>query len=134
MTEAFQEEGKDTDFHEMFVSTLLDAPTRFSIKNHLGVAHGSAIRRRIARENSKKTCNDARTEAHNGMVEVATEMGADGVLGMRYYFNTIVEDDAVYTEVLCYGTCVALELVVNCTRPLVKRRKRRRSHPHLSDS
>ncbi len=49
---------------------------------------------------------DARQHAYDRMVEHATQMGANAILGMRYDANEIMEG---VTEVLAYGTAVRVE-------------------------
>ena len=48
----------------------------------------------------------ARAEAYDLLVAHAAQMGANGVLAMRYDANEIMEG---ITEVLAYGTAVVLE-------------------------
>jgi len=50
-------------------------------------------------------CERARQDAFDSMVEHATAMGADGVIGIRYDATEIMGG---VTEVLCYGTAVKL--------------------------
>jgi len=51
-------------------------------------------------------CEKTRREAFDMMVLHAVEMGANGVIGVRYDANDVM---AGVTEVLCYGTAVVLE-------------------------
>jgi len=48
----------------------------------------------------------ARQEAYHLMVQHAAEMGANGIIAMRYDANDIMPG---VTEVLAYGTAVVLE-------------------------
>mmetsp|Transcript_148215 Transcript_148215/g.385166 ORF Transcript_148215/g.385166 Transcript_148215/m.385166 type:complete len:618 (-) Transcript_148215:168-2021(-) len=54
--------------------------------------------------NFSKMCNDAREEACERMMQHASEMGADGIAGMRFESNT-VEPGVI--EVVAYGTAVS---------------------------
>jgi uncharacterized protein YbjQ (UPF0145 family) len=53
-------------------------------------------------------CEKARREAFDMMVLHAEEIGANGVVGVRYDANDVMSG---VTEVLCYGTAVKLEPV-----------------------
>ena len=52
-----------------------------------------------------EVCESARHDAYQHMIEHATEVGADAIIGMRYDAG---EFSAGVTEVLCYGTAVKL--------------------------
>ncbi len=52
-------------------------------------------------------CEQARQDAYNHLVEHATQLGADAVIGFRYDGSDIGGQGAA-TEVLCYGTAVKL--------------------------
>ena len=51
-------------------------------------------------------CEKARHEAFELMLEHASEMGANAVIGMRYDANEVMQG---VTEVLAYGTAVFVE-------------------------
>jgi uncharacterized protein YbjQ (UPF0145 family) len=51
-------------------------------------------------------CERARSDAYNLMIEHATEMGANAIIGVRYDANEVASG---VTEVLCYGTAVVVE-------------------------
>ena len=51
-------------------------------------------------------CEKAREQAFEKMVEHATMMGADAVIGTRYDATEVMQG---VTEVLCYGTAVVVE-------------------------
>jgi len=53
-------------------------------------------------------CEQTRAEAFEMMVAHARELGANGVIGVRYDANEIMQG---VTEVLCYGTAVVVEPV-----------------------
>lgn len=52
-----------------------------------------------------EVCESARHDAYQHMIEHATEVQADAIIGMRYDAG---EFSAGVTEVLCYGTAVKL--------------------------
>ena len=54
-------------------------------------------------------CETAREEAFDLMLQHADKMGANGLIGVRYDANDVMES---VTEVLCYGTAVVVEKVV----------------------
>jgi uncharacterized protein YbjQ (UPF0145 family) len=51
-------------------------------------------------------CERTRNDAFERMVAHAVQMGADGVIGVRYDATEIMQG---VTEVLCYGTAVVFE-------------------------
>jgi uncharacterized protein YbjQ (UPF0145 family) len=51
-------------------------------------------------------CETARADAYRLMLEHASEMGANAIVGMRYDANEVT---AGVTEVLAYGTAVVVE-------------------------
>src|ERR1700690_2369609 len=53
-------------------------------------------------------CEKTRRDAFERMIAHAMEMGADGVIGVRYDATEIMQG---VTEVLCYGTAVVFEKV-----------------------
>ena len=53
-------------------------------------------------------CEKTRVEAFDMMVQHAQEIGANGVIGIRYDANEVMSG---VTEVLCYGTAVVMEPV-----------------------
>lgn len=93
----------------------------YEIKENLGVVRGLTVRSRSIIGNIgaglqsiiggnislyAALCEKARTEAYEIMIKHADEMGADGIIGMRYDANEVASG---ITEVLCYGTAVKLE-------------------------
>jgi uncharacterized protein YbjQ (UPF0145 family) len=54
-----------------------------------------------------QVCEQARQEAYERMIQHAREMGADGIIAVRYDATSFT---ASATEVLCYGTAVKLSL------------------------
>src|ERR1051325_5418095 len=57
-----------------------------------------------------KLCEHARTEAFEIMIQHASEMGANAIIGMRYDANEVMDG---VTEVLAYGTAVVVAPVDN---------------------
>ena len=53
-------------------------------------------------------CEKTRSDAYERMIAHATEMGANGIVGVRYDATEIMQG---VTEVLCYGTAVVVEKV-----------------------
>jgi len=51
-------------------------------------------------------CEKTREQAFEKMVDHATMMGANAVIGMRYDATEVMQG---VTEVLCYGTAVVIE-------------------------
>lgn len=93
----------------------------FRIKQNLGVVRGITVRSRsifgtlggslhtiIGGNITAFTnlCEKARQEAFDLMLEHASEMGANAVIGMRYDANEVMQG---VTEVLAYGTAVLVE-------------------------
>jgi len=91
------------------------------IEEYLGIVRGIVVRSRSIVGNIGATlqtllggnitiytelCEKARADAHRLMVEHASELGANGIIGVRYDANEIAPG---VTEVLAYGTAVNLE-------------------------
>jgi uncharacterized protein YbjQ (UPF0145 family) len=53
-------------------------------------------------------CEQARQQAFDLLLQHATEMGANAVVGFRYDASEVVSKGSA-TEVLCYGTAVVIE-------------------------
>lgn len=102
------------------VTTALDLPG-YRIVRSLGVVRGIVVRSRSIVGNIGATlqtllggnitiytelCEKARADAHRLMVEHASELGANGIIGVRYDANEIAPG---VTEVLAYGTAVNIE-------------------------
>ncbi len=51
-------------------------------------------------------CEKTRNDAFETMLSHAAQMGANGVIGIRYDANDVMQG---VTEVLCYGTAVVVE-------------------------
>ena len=53
-------------------------------------------------------CEQARQQAYDLLIQHATEVGANAVVGFRYDASEVVGKGSA-TEVLCYGTAVVIE-------------------------
>ena len=105
--------------HQM-VTTAFDLPG-FRITQNLGVVRGIVVRSRNIFANigaSLQTivggnitvwtnlCEQTRADAFEIMIQHASELGANGIIGARYDANEITSGA---TEVLAYGTAVIVE-------------------------
>ena len=101
-------------------TTGFEVPGR-EISEILGVAQGNTVRaRNVGRDIAAGLKNmvggeigtytdmisHARDEAYNRMVNDATEMGADAVIGVRFTTSAITQGAS---ELLAYGTAVKLK-------------------------
>ncbi len=106
------------------VTTAFDLPG-FRITRSLGVVRGITVRSRsifgtlgaglqtIVGGNITiytKLCEQSRGEAFDIMIQHATELGANAIIGARYDANEV---QAGVTEVLAYGTAVVVEPLTN---------------------
>jgi uncharacterized protein YbjQ (UPF0145 family) len=104
------------------VTTAFELPG-FTVKQSLGVVRGITVRSRsilgtiggslqtiIGGNITAFTnlCEKTREEAFELMLEHASQMGANAIIGMRYDANEILEG---VTEVLAYGTALLVEAV-----------------------
>jgi uncharacterized protein YbjQ (UPF0145 family) len=102
------------------VTTAFELPN-FRITQNLGVVRGIVVRSRnifatigaglqtIVGGNITvwtKLCEDTRSDAFDIMIQHATEIGANAIVGARY---DATEVSAGVTEVLAYGTAVIVE-------------------------
>jgi len=107
--------------HEM-ISTSFEVPG-YRVTKNLGLVRGVTVRSRSvigSFAGSVQTifggnisiftelCEKARQEAYDLMLEHADEMGANGIIGMRYDANDVMDG---VTEVLAYGTAVVMQRV-----------------------
>ena len=53
-------------------------------------------------------CEQARQQAYDLLIQHATEMGANAVVGLHYDASEVASRESA-TEVLCYGTAVVIE-------------------------
>ena len=103
-----------------FVTTAFELPG-FRVVQNLGVARGIVVRSRSIVANIgavfqtivggnitawTKLCEQTRLDAFDIMVQHASEMGANAVIGARYDATEIAQGA---TEVLAYGTAVVVE-------------------------
>jgi len=105
--------------HQM-VTTAFELPG-FRVVQNLGVVRGIVVRSRSIVVNIgafvqtlvggnivawTKLCEQTRSDAFEIMMEHATELGANGMVGARY---DATEVSSGATEVLAYGTAVVVE-------------------------
>lgn len=103
-----------------FVTTTFDLPG-VRVTRNLGVVRGITVRSRSVVGNMvgglqtmfggnitiyTELCEHAREEAFNLMMQHADQMGANGIIGVRYDANEVMDG---VTEVLAYGTAVVIE-------------------------
>lgn len=103
-----------------FVTTAFDFQGYKVIKNH-GIVRGIIVRSRSLFGNIgagfqslvggdislySKLCEQTREDAFKNMLEHASSLGANAIIGMKYDANEIASG---ITEVLCYGTAVTIE-------------------------
>ncbi len=104
----------------MLITTTNDAPGYRVVKT-LGVVRGITVRSRNVVSDAiggvqsmlggrvgayVKLAETARQEAYDELIQHAQQMGANGILAMRYDANEIMPG---ITEVLAYGTAVVVE-------------------------
>jgi uncharacterized protein YbjQ (UPF0145 family) len=104
----------------MILSTTFEVQGR-SVSQHLGLVRGNVVRSRfIGRDivagfrmivggeihEYTKLLAESREQALDRMVEAATKLSADAVIGVR--FETTDAGQGQATEVLAYGTAVKL--------------------------
>jgi uncharacterized protein YbjQ (UPF0145 family) len=102
------------------VTTAFELPGQRIVRN-LGVVRGIVVRSRSIIGNIgaglqtliggnitlyTQLCEKARADAFQLLLEHASEMGANAVIGMRYDANEV---GTGVTEVLAYGTAVVVE-------------------------
>jgi uncharacterized protein YbjQ (UPF0145 family) len=102
------------------VTTTFDLPGMRVVRG-LGVVRGITVRSRSVVGNMvgglqtifggnitvyTELCEHARQEAFDLMMQHADQMGANGIIGVRYDANEVMDG---VTEVLAYGTAVVLE-------------------------
>ena len=102
------------------VTTAVELPG-FRVKRNLGVVRGIVVRSRsivgtigaglqtLVGGNISlftKLCEQTRAEAFDLMIQHASDLGADAIIGARYDATEIMNG---VTEVLAYGTAVTIE-------------------------
>ena len=105
---------------DSMVTTANELPGYVVIKN-LGIVRGITVRSRSIVGNFygglqtllggnitiyTNLCEQARRETYRDMVQHARQLGANGIIGMRYDATELM---AGLTEVLCYGTAVVVQ-------------------------
>ena len=106
------------DPHMMTTAFTLDG---FRIERNLGIVRGIIVRSRsifgtvgaslqtlVGGDITlfTKLCEETRMHAYQRMAEHAAQMGANGVIGVRYDATEVMQG---VTEVLCYGTAVLVK-------------------------
>ena len=106
------------DPHMMTTAFTLDG---FRIERNLGIVRGIIVRSRsifgtvgaslqtlVGGDITLFTrlCEETRMHAYQRMAEHAAQMGANGVIGVRYDATEVMQG---VTEVLCYGTAVLVK-------------------------
>lgn len=117
--------GRYSVAHHM-VTTAFELPG-FRVVRNLGVVRGITVRSRsvfgtigaglqtLVGGNITlytKLCEESRAEAFEIMIQHASEVGANAIIGVRYDANEI---QSGVTEVLAYGTAVVVEPVESGT-------------------
>ena len=105
-----------------YVTTAFELPGHRVVRN-LGIVRGIVVRSRsivgqigaglqtLVGGNITlytELCEKARADAYGLLLDHAAEMGANGIIGMRYDANEVASS---VTEVLAYGTAVIVEPV-----------------------
>lgn len=105
---------------DAMVTTALELPGHRIVRN-LGIVRGITVRSRSVVGNFlgglqtlfggnitiyTELCEQARQETYRDMVRHARQLGANGIVGVRYDATELM---AGLTEVLCYGTAVVVE-------------------------
>lgn len=107
------------NFDHSLVTTAFDLPG-YTVTRNYGLVRGIIVRSRsilgsigasfqtIAGGNISlytELCERARTDAYETMIQHAAQIGANGIIGVRYDATEIAQG---VSEVLCYGTAVTL--------------------------
>ena len=102
------------------VSTIFEIPG-YNVTESLGLCRGINVRSRSIVGNLgaslqtlvggnitiyRKLCEESRELAIEDMIKHGEEIGADGIIGVRYESNELGQG---LSEILCYGTAVKLE-------------------------
>ncbi len=109
-----------THLDKRLVTTAFDL-AGYRVRENLGLVRGIVVRSRSIVGNIGATiqiifggnitlytelCEKARSDAYALMVEHASEIGANAIIGVRYDANEVASG---VTEVLCYGTAVIVD-------------------------
>jgi uncharacterized protein YbjQ (UPF0145 family) len=113
-------------------SASMPVTTTFTIEGHRIVAYRGVVRGIIVRAPTisqgffgglksiiggrigayTQMCEQARQQAYDLMIQHAEEVGGNAVVGLRYDASDVSGRGAGGTEVLCYGTAVVIEAMV----------------------
>lgn len=106
-------------FDHSLVTSAFELPEHTTVRNY-GMVRGIIVRSRsvVGQVGASfqqlfggnislytELCERARTDAYELMIQHAAELGANGVIGVRYDATEITSG---VTEVLCYGTAVTV--------------------------
>lgn len=95
----------------------------YDVKENFGIVRGIIVRSRSIVGNIgaglqslvggnitiyTELCEKARMDSFDLMVQHASQLGANAIIGMRYDANEVSQG---ITEVLCYGTAVRIEKI-----------------------
>ncbi|MEO7001010.1 MAG: YbjQ family protein [Ktedonobacterales bacterium] len=112
-----QTQQRISNFDHSLVTSAFDLPEHTVVRNY-GLVRGIIVRSRsvvgsigaslqqlVGGNISLYTelCERARTDAYELMIQHAAQVGANGIIGVRYDATEITPG---VTEVLCYGTAV----------------------------
>jgi uncharacterized protein YbjQ (UPF0145 family) len=103
-TTGFEFEGyKITDYKGLVRGITVRSPTIFQgllggLKTIIGGRIGAYV----------EMCEQARQHALDALIEHATQLGANAIIGVRYDASEVGGSESA-TEVLCYGTAVFIE-------------------------
>lgn len=107
----------------MIVTTTFDL-SGYRIREYKGLVRGITVRSPTIRQGClggfaqilggqihayAEMCEQARQQALDQLLEHATAMGANAVVGLRYDASELGGQRNSATEVLCYGTAVVIE-------------------------
>ena len=103
-----------------FITTAFELPG-YKVVGTLGLVRGIVVRSRSVVGNFGASiqslfggnisilshlCETARKDAYDQMAEHAVQLGANGIIGVRYDATDLMPG---VTEVLCYGTAVVVQ-------------------------
>ena len=112
-------QGQPVPFNHALVTSAFELPGATIVRNY-GVVRGIIVRSRSVVGNIgagfqqlfggnisiyTELCERARTDAYELMIQHASQLGANAVIGVRY---DATEISPGVTEVLCYGTAVSV--------------------------
>ncbi len=110
----------DVQRHAIPILTTFDPPPGYEVQHVIGPCWGITVRSRSVVGTTCAGCqtffggeitmftdlaNDTRNEAMNRLEQHARQMGANGVLGMRFDSSELMQNT---NEIVAYGTAVVL--------------------------